>query len=85
MFSAISNGSKIALSCLVNYVKQFGFQMIDCQVENSHLLSLGAINISRKLYLDLLSTNNALQVDSTAWSAKTLNWQKLLRMNCKVA
>lgn len=58
MFSRIPNGSKIALSALVGYLKQYSFILIDCQLENPHLTSLGAINISRKEYLHQLGKHN---------------------------
>jgi len=78
MFSEISNGSKVALSCLVKYLKQFDFRLLDCQMENSHLNLLGAINISRKNYLLELNKTENLKVDSTIWSPQVLSWQQLL-------
>ncbi|MBU3628417.1 leucyl/phenylalanyl-tRNA--protein transferase [Polynucleobacter sp. AP-Reno-20A-A9] len=57
MFSRKTNASKIALAalsawCLVNEV-----QMIDCQQETAHLLSLGATPIPRKVFLEQLQTS----------------------------
>ena len=51
MFSTISNASKIALVWLCKYGN---YKLIDCQVPNDHLLSLGAEMISRKEYLEIL-------------------------------
>lgn len=51
MFSTISNTSKIALIWLCNYGN---YKLIDCQVPNDHLLSLGAEMISGKEYLEIL-------------------------------
>ncbi len=47
MFSRSSDASKVALVALVNVARRGGLHMIDCQVENEHLNSLGASNISR--------------------------------------
>ncbi len=52
MFSHVSNASKIALAhlCQTNY-----YVLIDCQLPNDHLMSLGAEMMSRKDYLDILN------------------------------
>jgi leucyl/phenylalanyl-tRNA--protein transferase len=52
MFSIKNNASKVALEFLVN---QMDFELIDCQVENEHLKSLGAKNIPREVFINLLS------------------------------
>lgn len=50
MFSRETNGSKIALSHLVEWLKQWHYKLIDCQVTNDHLHSLGAIEIDRHTF-----------------------------------
>ncbi len=55
MFSIERDASKIALYFLTEKVKKWDFRMIDAQVETSHLLSLGAENIPRIEYLNMLS------------------------------
>ena len=52
MFSIKNNASKVALEFLVN---QMDFELIECQVENEHLKSLGAQNIPREVFINLLS------------------------------
>ena len=52
MFSKVSNASKAALIWLCQGNQ---FKLIDCQLPNDHLMSLGAEMISREAYLDLLS------------------------------
>jgi leucyl/phenylalanyl-tRNA--protein transferase len=47
MFSRVTDASKVALVALVDILKRGDFQIIDCQVENAHLKSLGARNIDR--------------------------------------
>ncbi len=51
MFSVVSNASKVAFVYLLNCVD---YQLIDCQVENPHLQSLGAFNIKRVTFTKLL-------------------------------
>jgi leucyl/phenylalanyl-tRNA--protein transferase len=51
MFSCASNASKVAL---VHLLKNTDYQLIDCQVENSHLKSLGAFNIERSAFMQQL-------------------------------
>lgn len=48
MFAKRSDGSKIALAYLVEFLKANGVKLVDCQQETSHLASLGAVTISRK-------------------------------------
>lgn len=54
MFSFENDASKIALTALALYLKQNRFDLIDCQVTTSHLLSMGATEISRNSYLDII-------------------------------
>lgn len=54
MFSTRSNASKAAFITLVKKLEEQGYIMIDCQVYTEHLESLGAVNISRAKFLELL-------------------------------
>ncbi len=47
MFSRAPNGSKMALIQLSKLLQHWQFELIDCQVSSSHLLSLGAQELSR--------------------------------------
>lgn len=47
MFSAESGGSKVALAALAYRLHGWGWPLIDAQVENPHLLSLGAERLGR--------------------------------------
>lgn len=51
MFSRISDGSKMALTHLIDHLRERGFDLFDVQATNPHTESLGAINISRVEYL----------------------------------
>ncbi len=54
MFSKASNMSKVAFIYLA---QNCGYKLIDCQVHNDHLASLGAREISRNDFLDFLKIN----------------------------
>ncbi len=54
MFSRTTDASKVALAALVDWLKQHGFQLLDCQFITPHLASLGATEVSRARYLALL-------------------------------
>jgi len=54
MFSLVNNASKVALRALSDVLAKKGYDFIDCQVETSHLLSLGAKLIDREIFLSLV-------------------------------
>jgi leucyl/phenylalanyl-tRNA--protein transferase len=47
MFSKTTDASKIALVALCRQLQRWGFSLLDCQISNPHLLSMGAEDISR--------------------------------------
>ena len=56
MFSNERDVSKIAFAALAWHMQDWGYSLIDCQIENPHLMSMGAVNIARKEYLGILKT-----------------------------
>jgi len=54
MFSKVSNASKFAFIYLVQKLEKDHYKLIDCQVYNEHLASLGADEISRETFLTYL-------------------------------
>lgn len=54
MFTLVPDASKVAFAHLVDKLKSWGFRLIDCQVSTSHLLSLGAEEITRGEFLEEL-------------------------------
>ena len=54
MFHRSKDASKAALWFLCENAKSFGIDIIDCQQETSHLLSLGAKGIRRNEFLEIL-------------------------------
>jgi leucyl/phenylalanyl-tRNA---protein transferase len=55
MFHRETDASKVALVHLVALLRAGGFQLLDAQFLTAHLASLGAIEISRATYMQLLS------------------------------
>jgi leucyl/phenylalanyl-tRNA---protein transferase len=51
MFSAMSNASKVCLVYLIRYLKERRFEFVDCQVSTDHLVSMGARNVSRRIFM----------------------------------
>ena len=54
MFSTVSNASKVAFIALVNQLKKEDYKLLDCQVYNPHLESLGCREIDRTDFMELL-------------------------------
>jgi leucyl/phenylalanyl-tRNA--protein transferase len=55
MFARQTDASKLALACLVFWLREQGFPMIDCQQQTSHLASLGARPIQRDIFAERIS------------------------------
>lgn len=54
MFSKVSNASKIAFIALAKQLEADNYRLLDCQVHNDHLESLGAREIDRDDFLEIL-------------------------------
>ena len=54
MFSLADNASKVGFAYLVRQLCAWNFQLIDCQVGSDHLFSLGAVEIPRDEFQQLL-------------------------------
>lgn len=54
MFSLRPNTSKLAFIELVTYLQKNNYQLLDCQVYNNHLASLGAVEIPREEFMKVL-------------------------------
>ena len=76
MFSRATDASKVAFVHLVEQLKEWGFPLIDCQVMNPHLASLGAGLMPRSEFKRWLSDfvpplNDLLQQHPAPWQ---LDW-----------
>jgi len=50
MFSRCPDASKVALVALCRQLQHWNFSLLDCQVANPHLLSMGAQEVSRQVF-----------------------------------
>ena len=58
MFSKVSNASKVAFISLANQLKKDNYKVLDCQVYNKHLESLGCIEIDREDFMKILNEDS---------------------------
>lgn len=56
MFSKVSNASKTAFIALALYLKKENYKLLDCQVYNPHLESLGCREIDRDAFMSILKS-----------------------------
>jgi leucyl/phenylalanyl-tRNA--protein transferase len=75
MFTTVSDGSKMALACLVSVCLQHGVQAIDCQQNTPHLGSLGAREIPRSDFVH--GVHEGREQDPIDWARQSLNWPAL--------
>lgn len=54
MFAIKSNASKVAFVTLVRHLHKLNFSFVDCQVATEHLKSLGAKEVDRAKFLQML-------------------------------
>jgi len=55
MFSLESGGSKVALAALAHRLREWGWPLVDAQVENPHIESLGGIRWPRDIFLHAMT------------------------------
>ncbi|MBV36419.1 MAG: leucyl/phenylalanyl-tRNA--protein transferase [Rickettsiales bacterium] len=76
MFSRAKNASKFALIYLTNYLLKNDFILLDSQVGNPHLYSMGAVDITRENFLELLAKHSDWQQPDDLWQPKQLlDWR----------
>lgn len=68
MFTRESNASKVALCTLSNWLAQWNYGLIDCQMPTEHLASLGAVHLPRAQFLDYVSEFCNKSPDDGAWA-----------------
>src|ERR687893_2079123 len=61
MFSHMRDASKVCLVYLVERLKERGYVLLDCQIQNEHLARLGATEIPEREYLGRLEHALALE------------------------
>jgi len=70
MFHTETDASKVAFVTLVQQLKSWGYQLIDCQVHTKHLESLGAQEINRDYFSGLLNQYCDIPASPSAWQAQ---------------
>lgn len=56
MFSRVSNASKAAFIFLAEKLASEGYLLLDCQIHNDHLESLGAREIPKEMFMSVLKS-----------------------------
>lgn len=67
MFSRMANASKAGFVKLAKTLDECGFGLIDCQVASRHLESLGATDMERTRFIELLDTLTNREPTASAW------------------
>jgi len=67
MFSVEANSSKIALVALCRQLHSYGFPLIDCQIYSDHLTSMGAYEIPRAEFINVLTTHCQTIPSDSCW------------------
>jgi leucyl/phenylalanyl-tRNA--protein transferase len=68
MFSRASDASKVALVKLVERLRRADFAVVDCQQATRHLASLGAREIPRSAFAQLLQESIQYPLSGKAWT-----------------
>ena len=68
MFSVMPNTSKVAMVALVDILQRGNFRLIDCQVGNPHMASLGARDIDRLDFEARLAHTISIETKPDIWS-----------------
>ena len=69
MFSTRNDSSKVALAVLAEFCREVGIKMIDCQMTTAHLLSLGAKEIRREVFLKKLKKHLEQPTLKGSWNS----------------
>ena len=73
MFHRATDASKVAFAHLVRQLDEWGCRLIDCQVTNPHLQSLGATEVTRAEFEDLLAREVASTGFPATWPPRPAN------------
>ncbi len=72
MFSRESNASKAAFIVLADNLLRLGFDLIDSQVHTSHMESLGAVEMDRDLFLNIVTESVRKETIKGNWGTNPL-------------
>ncbi|MGB3610871.1 MAG: leucyl/phenylalanyl-tRNA--protein transferase [Cellvibrio sp.] len=77
MFSQADNASKVGFAHLMHHLRSWQFKLVDCQVANDHLFSLGATEIPREVFQKMLlnfTDQPATGPVDNNWKAVRTSW-----------
>ena len=72
MFSRIPDASKVALCHLGRQLVAWDFWLIDCQIANPHLTRLGAVDMPRAEFIELVERNAHQPTRQGHWTIEAL-------------
>lgn len=87
MFHRTTDASKVALAAACQHIHAIGWELLDCQIPNDHLISMGATEISRDDYATRLQ-NGILasgSVKPTSHNWETLRWANTTELEASIA
>jgi leucyl/phenylalanyl-tRNA--protein transferase len=67
MFHTRTDASKVVFATLVEQLKAWDYQLIDCQVHTKHLASFGAVSCARSHFVKLLNQYCDVPAHKSAW------------------
>jgi leucyl/phenylalanyl-tRNA--protein transferase len=70
MFSTMNDASKVALVHLEHFLSGNRFDLIDCQLPTDHLISMGAVEVDRKVFLEQLAGSLKNPINPSVWRGK---------------
>jgi leucyl/phenylalanyl-tRNA--protein transferase len=70
MFHTRTDASKVAFVRLVEQLKAWDYQLIDCQVHTNHLTNFGAEEINRSYFVQLLDQYCDTPANKSAWRSQ---------------
>ncbi|GLS84660.1 leucyl/phenylalanyl-tRNA--protein transferase [Paraferrimonas haliotis] len=76
MFHTVSGASKLAFWQASRLFSHCGIELIDAQLENSHLMSLGAELMDREAFLESLEQWRDDELNPQIWQARWLEFQE---------
>ncbi len=78
MFHCVPDSSKIALAALVAMCREFGVTHIDCQQNTRHLASLGAAEMPRRQFVQIV--RQACPLTSPRWRFAPVYWKHVFSL-----
>ena len=68
MFSTSPDASKVALVALCRFLSEWGVPLLDCQLQNPHLVKMGATLLDRESYLQVVKILTSRDPRGGSWT-----------------